>query len=295
LVKTSLAPIARKTVLMQLRKQEASKLRKKGEREFQKAKSLTNRSVSGLVSLQRRIDSSKEQLDSVSGILTQRMAQQESIQRLITNAQERLRREYEAKEQAEQEVDFAESDEEKHQAIARFRIITERINDLVDEIKQRSKTAKKISQGIEDYNKSSKKLTSKIQKQTHSKPDLQKLIKTGRKTTINLAKQIERKAKQEESAKLNLSKISKKLSELASKRRKMSTKKKKSNTRKLKSKVRRIKTKTKKKSKTRKLKSKVRRIKTKTKKKSKTRKLKSKVRRIKTKTKKKKLRLGKRN
>jgi len=290
LVKTSLASITRKTVLLQLRKQEAAKLRRKGEREFQKAKSLTNRSISGLVSLQRRIDSSKEQLDDVSGILTQRMAQHESIQRLIANAQENLRRENEAKEQAEQEVDFAESDEEKHQAIARLGIITERIDELVDEIKQRSKTAKKISQGIEDYNKSSTKLTSKIQKQTHSKPDLQKLIKTGRKTTIRLAKQIEKKAKQEESAKLNLSKISKKLSELASKRRKMSAKKKKSKPRKVKSKVRRIKTKTKKKSK-------VRRIKTKTKKKSKVRRIKtktkkkSKVRRIKTKTKKKKLKL----
>jgi len=273
LLKTSLASLARQSVLLQLRKQEAVKLRKKGEREFLQAKSLANRSVSGLVSLQRRIDSSKEQLDNVSGILTQRMAQQESIQRLIANAQESLRRENEAKEQAEQEVDFAESDEEKHQPMARLRIITERIDELEDEIKQRSKTAKKISQGIEDYKKSSTKLTSKIQKQTHSKPDLQKLIKNGRKTTIRLAKQIERKAKQEESAKLNLLKISKKLSELASKRRKISAKKKKS-------KVRRIKTKTKKKSK-------VRRIKTKTKKKSK-------VRRIKTKTKKKKLKLRKR-
>ncbi len=111
MVKTSLASLARKNVLLQLRKQEAAKLRKKGQREFQKAKSLTNRSVSGLVSLQRRIDSSKEQLDDVSGILTQRMAQHESIQRLIANAQDGLRRENEAKEQAEQEVDFAESDE----------------------------------------------------------------------------------------------------------------------------------------------------------------------------------------
>ncbi len=246
-MKTSLASITKQSVLSQLRKQEATKLRKKGEREFQKAKSLTTRSVSGLGSLQRRIDSSKEQLDDVSGILTQRMAQQESIQRLIANAQVSIRRENEAKEQAQQEVDFAESDEEKHQPMARLRIITERIDELEDEIKQRSKTVKKISQGIEDYNKSSTKLTSKIQKQTHSKPPLQKLIKTGRKTTIRLARQIERKAKQEESAKINLSKISKKLSELASKRRKMPAKKKKSKARKIKSKVRRIKTKTKKK------------------------------------------------
>ena len=247
-----MASLARRAVLLQKRKHEAAILRRKGEREYQKAKSLANRSVSGLVSLQRRIDSSKEQLEDVSGVLTQRMAQQESIQRLIANAQESLRRENEAKEQAEQEVSFADSDEEKHGAMARLKIITERIDELVDEIKQRTKTAKKIAQGIEDYKKSSSKLSNKIQKQTHSKPDLQKLIKTSKKTSIRLAKQIERKAKQEESAKRNLSKISKKLTELASKRRKTSTKKK--------SKVRKIK------SKARKVKSKVRRAKAKAKK-----------------------------
>ncbi len=266
-----MASLARKAVLLQQRKHEAAKLRKKGEIEFLKTKSLANRSVSGLVTLQRRIDSSKEELEDVSGILTQRMAQQESIQRLIANAQEGLRRENEAKEQAEQDVSFADSDEEKHQEIARLRIITDRIDELVDEINHRTKTAKKISQGIEDYKKSSTKLTTKIKKQTHSKPDLQKLIKTSRKTTIRLKKQIKSKAKQEESAKLNLSKISKKLSALASKKRKTSTKKK-SKARKVKSKVRRIKTKTRKKSKARKVKSKVRRIKTKTRKKSKLRK-----------------------
>jgi len=278
-----LASLVRKAVLLQKRKYEAAKLRRKGEREFLKAKSLANRSVSGLVSLQRKIDFSKEELEDVSGVLTQRLAQQESIGRLITNAQESLRRENEAKEQAEQDVSFADSDEEKHQAMARLKIITERTDELVDEIKQRTKTSKKTSQGIEDYEKSSRTLSTKIQKQTHSKPDLQKLIKTSRKNTIRLSKQIERKAKQEESAKSNLSKISKKLS---SKKRKASTKKK-SKVRKIKSKARRIKTKTKKKSKARKIKSKTRRIKTKTKKKSKARKIKSKTRRIKTKTKKK--------
>ena len=142
--KTQLASLVRKAVLLQKRKYEAAKLRRKGERQFLQAKSLTNRSVSGLVSLQRRIDFSKEELEDVSGVLTQRVAQQESIGRLITNAQESLRRENEAKEQAEQDVSFADSDEEKHQAIARLKIITERIDELIDEIKQRTKTAKKI-------------------------------------------------------------------------------------------------------------------------------------------------------
>ncbi|MFB5630061.1 MAG: ATPase V, partial [Nitrosopumilaceae archaeon] len=234
-----MASLSRRAVLLQKRKQQASKLRRQGEREYLKNKSIANRSISGLVSLQRRIDSSKEQLEDVSGILTQKMAQQESINRLITNAQESLRREIEAKEQADHEVSFADSDEEKQQATARLRIITDRIAELEDEIKQRTKTAKKISQGIEDYKKSSTKLTAKIKKQTHSKPNLQKLIKTSRKATMKLSKQIKNKAKQEKSAKLNLSKISKKLS---SKKRKTS-RKIKSKARKIKSKARKIKSK----------------------------------------------------
>ena len=239
-----LASLVRREVLLQQQKHEAAKLRRQGEKEFQKAKSLTNRSISGLASLQRRIDSSKEQLEDVTGILTQRTAQQESLQRLIINAQERLKREYDAKDQVEQEVSFADSDEAKYQALSRLKIINQRIDELSAEIQQRTKTAKKISYGIEDFKKSSKKLTNKIHNQTHSKPNLQKLIKTSKKTSLRLARQIERKAKQEESAKLNLSKISKVLS---SKRRKKSLKKKS----KVKSKARRIKA-TKKKSKVRK-------------------------------------------
>jgi hypothetical protein len=216
--------LTRKVVILQ-RKQKTAKHRRNDERSFLKTKSLANRSVSGLGSLQRRIDSSKEQLEDVSGILTQRMAQHESIQRLIANAQEGLRRENEAKEQAEQEVSFTNSDEEKNQAIARLRIITERIDELVDEIKRRTNTAKKISQGIEDYKKSSTKLATKIKIQTHSKPDLQKLIKTKKKSKV---RRIKTKAKKK------------------SKVRRIKTKAKK------KSKVRRIKTKAKKKSKVRK-------------------------------------------
>ncbi len=93
--------LTRKAVLLQKRKHQASILKRKGEKEFKKAQFLVNRSASGLVSLQRRIDSSKEKLEDVSGILTRKTAQEESIQRLISNAEEKLRREKEAKSQAE--------------------------------------------------------------------------------------------------------------------------------------------------------------------------------------------------
>ena len=223
-----MASLIRKATQLQEKKREAAKLRRKGELEFKKAKSLTNRSISGLVSLQRKIEFSKEELEDVSGVLTPRLAQQESIQRLVVAAEEHLRREKEAKVQTEQELEFAESEEEKSQAKARLQIISDRINEFIEEINQRNKTFKKISQSIEDYKKSSSKLSGKIQKQTHSKPTLQNLIKTSKKATVRIAKQVSHQTKQEESAKQNLSQISKKLSELAAKRRKITAQKKKS-------------------------------------------------------------------
>ncbi len=262
-----MASLIQKAVQLQEKKREAAKLRRMGELEFKKAKSLANRSVSGLVTLQRKIESSKEALEDVSGILTQRLAQQESIQRLVASAEEHLKREKEAKEQTEQELEFAESEEEKTQAMARLQIISERINELIEEIKQRNNTFKKITKSIEDYKKSSSHLAGKIQKQTHSKPTLQNLIKTSKKATVRIAKQVSRQAKQEESAKQTLSKISKKLSELAAKRRKSAAKKKKSKVSKRKSKTKKSKSKSKikRKSRVRKARSKTKKSKSKSK------------------------------
>ena len=205
---------------LQKQKLEATKLRRQSEREIQKIQTLAKKSTSGLASLQRRIESSREELGDVSGILTQKMAQQESLQRLISAAEERLKHEKDAKEQTEQELEFADSEEEKLRAKARLRAISDRINELIEEIKHRNKMAKKVNIGLEEFQKSKSRISSKIQKQTHSKPELQKLIKKSKKTTQRLAKKIASKTRQEKSAKQNLVKINKKLSELAAKRRK---------------------------------------------------------------------------
>jgi chromosome segregation ATPase len=272
-----LVSLTRKAVLFQKKKHQAALLRRKGEREFKKAQFLAHRSASGLISLQRRIDSSKEKLEGVSGVLIQKSAQEESIQRLISDAEEKLRREKDSKSQTEQEIEFADSEEEKHRGISRLKIISERIEELQEEIKQRGRTFKKVAERIEDYQKSSSQLSNKIQKQTHSKPDLQQIIKTSKKKSIRFAKQMTSKAKQEESAKQNLSEINKQLSELAKKRKSPSKKKKrkvkskKSNVKKKKSQRRKIKSKTKKK------RSRVRKIKRKVSKKTKTRKIKRKA------------------
>ena len=130
-----------------------------------------------MASLQRRIESSRDQLVDVSSVLTQRLAQQESLQRLIVAAEERLNREKEAKEQIQQELEYATSKEEKQHAQDRLRSISDRINELIEELKQRNKMTKKVTSAIEDYQKSKSRISTKIHHQTRSKHTLQKLIK----------------------------------------------------------------------------------------------------------------------
>ena len=130
-----------------------------------------------MASLQRRIESSREQLVDVSSVLTQRLAQQESLQRLIVAAEERLNREKEAKEQIQQELEYATSEEEKQHAQDRLRSISDRINELIEELKQRNNMTKKVTSAIEDYQKSKSRISTKIHHQTRSKHTLQKLIK----------------------------------------------------------------------------------------------------------------------
>ncbi len=112
------------------KKSEVGKLKRKTERELKKSKFLQRSSVSGLSSIERKIDWGRENLSDVSGILTQKLAQQESIQRLLLSAEERLNREKEAKQQTEQEIEFAESTEEKQSAQARLRSILNRIDEI---------------------------------------------------------------------------------------------------------------------------------------------------------------------
>ena len=142
--------LTRKAVLLQKRKHQAALLRRQGEREFKKAQFIANRSASGLVSLQRRIDSSKEELEDVSGNLNRKTAQEESIQRLISSAEDKLRREEEAKNQTEQEIEIADTEEEKKRAISRLKIISESIDELQEEIKQRNRTFIKVAESIEE-------------------------------------------------------------------------------------------------------------------------------------------------
>ncbi len=219
-----MATLTRLTEKLIEKKQEVSKLRRQSQRELEKAKSLRRKSSSGLAIIEKRIGSAREQLSGVSEDLTRRLAQQESIQRLLAAAEEKLGREKQAKEQTEQEIEFAESSVEKENAEARLRSITDRIEEIIFEMKQRKKMIPKVIDAVEDYKKSKSKISTKIQIQVHEKPELKKLITKSQKATERFTKQFLTKIKQEESAKLNLKKIQTRLEELKAKRRKLAAK-----------------------------------------------------------------------
>ena len=219
-----MATLTRLTEKLIEKKQEVSELRRKSQRELEKAKSLRRKSSSGLAVIEKRIGSAREQLSGVSEDLTRKLAQQESVQRLLAAAEERLGREKQAKEQTEQEIEFAESPEEKENADARLRSIMNRVEEIIFEIKQRKKMILKVTDAVEDYKKSKSKISTKIQTQVQEKPELKKLIKKSQTATERFTKQFLTKTKQEESAKLNLKKIQTRLEELKAKRRKLTAK-----------------------------------------------------------------------
>ena len=82
-------------------KSEISKIRRKGETEYKKVKSMSRKYSSSLKSTQKRIDTFKQTAEDVNEMLSQKIAQMESIQRLKSAAQERLTLETQNKEQVE--------------------------------------------------------------------------------------------------------------------------------------------------------------------------------------------------
>ncbi|RDJ37310.1 MAG: ATPase V [Crenarchaeota archaeon] len=220
-----LASLERVASKLEERKKEASKLRRKGERELKKARSLLRRSTSGLATVARKVENAREELSDVAGVLTQKLAQKESIERLVTTAKDRVSKEKEALEQALQELDFASSDEEKQSAQSRINSLNQHIADLEDEIKERDKTLRKITDAIDDIQSNKSKISGKIQKQTKVKPTLQKMLKESKKDAERFSKQVVVKAKQEESAKNTLIKVKEKLEKVKAQKRKLAAKK----------------------------------------------------------------------
>jgi chromosome segregation ATPase len=162
----SLASLEKTVLELRKKQQEATKLRKRAEKQLQEVLSSQRRSTSGLNSIDKKIESEKEDVSDVSGVLNQKNSQLESIERLVQAAQERLSREKESIEQTEQEIEFSENPEEKQYAESRLRSLRDHVEELTAEIKSREKTAKKIAEDVAKFDTIKSKISSKIQKQS---------------------------------------------------------------------------------------------------------------------------------
>ncbi len=219
-----MASLERVVIQLRQKKQDATNLRKKAEKQLKEIRSVERRSSSGINSIDRKIEFEREDVSDTSEILTRKTSQLESIGRLVAGAEERLTREKEAIEQVEQEIEFSDNPEEKQNAEARLRSLNDHVQELVSEIKSRQKTAKKILDDATKFTDIKSKITSKIQKQSKSKPSLRETMTTSHKAAEKFVKELERRTKAEDSAKKAIEKVSGKFQELLAKRRKAAKK-----------------------------------------------------------------------
>jgi hypothetical protein len=213
-----LASLEKLIVQLRQKKQEAVKLRQKTEDQLKSARTSEKRSLSGLQTVDKKIESEREASSDVSTVLTQKTSQLESIGRLVTMAEERLAKEKEIIEKTEQEIEFADNPEEKQNAEARLRSLHGHVEELVSEIKNRQKTANKISNDIENYSNVQSKISSTIQKQTKSKPTLRENKITNHKIIQKLTAQLSRQSKSVESITKSLDNAISKLKILSAKK-----------------------------------------------------------------------------
>ena len=139
-----MASLEKTVIELRQKKKEATKLKQQAEEELKRLQLAEKRSATGLQKMIKKIESEKEDVSDVSENLTRKNAQVESIQRLVSSAEERVSSEKEAIERTEQELEFAETPEEKQNAEARLRSLNDHVQELISEIKNRQKTLKKI-------------------------------------------------------------------------------------------------------------------------------------------------------
>jgi chromosome segregation ATPase len=206
-------------------KLDAAKQRRKTQRELEKASSLNRRSSSGLTSLQRRLEDTREKLVDINTEFNQILARKESLERLIKAANERLKQETDAKEQAEIDLGNAETDEERQTATERLNLAIEKIQELKSEIKQRELASQKLVSEIESHKKSKSKTNQQIHKQTKAKPTLVGLIKKSGSAKELLKRRVSAAEKRESNIDKTLQKASKRLEEIMAKKRRRAAKK----------------------------------------------------------------------
>lgn len=220
---TSLAAIAKS---YKTKKAEVTKLRRKGQNKLKEVLSQKRRSSSGLASLERKKEATARQRDHVIQLLTQSLAQRESLARLKTAAEERLRQEQDAKDQTKQQSEYG-GPEEKAASVERLKLIDDKISELRAQIRERELAEARLVSTIENYEKEKAQLDKKLRKQIHEKPSLVEQLKTSTKAEATLRPRVQSLVKREAQTgktlvvmQRKLALVQKKLAQLAAKRRK---------------------------------------------------------------------------
>ena len=198
--------ISKRIAQLQQTKARTSKIRSKTTRSLKSAKLLHKKSTSTINSIQRRVSKIHAELDDVSNTLQHSLAQKESIQRLKTNAEERLNQEKERKKQIEREISSAASNI-KNQLEFTLNTISDQINEIRNEIRQRNSTTIKVEKIIGEYSTKKSKLCSQIKRASKSKPYIIKIMNESKKNIAKLEKRLPSLIKTGKNVQENLSKI----------------------------------------------------------------------------------------
>nr|MBC8250372.1 hypothetical protein [Candidatus Nitrosopelagicus sp.] len=207
-------------------KSEIIKIRRRDENEYKKVKSISRKYSSSLKSTQKRIETFKQNADDIDEILSHKIAQLESVQRLKSIAQDRLNLEIQNKEQIENEIDFVDTIEEKQGLEYRLNSIISTIDEIKNEIKQRVSMESFFSQAVSEIEKKKNSVTKTIKKNVKSKPELTKLAKSAQEKFDSVSKKFESVKKRELSISAQLSKIKSVIPKAKSKTRKVKAKSK---------------------------------------------------------------------
>ena len=202
-----------------IKKAEVSKLRKQVENKLKEATSKKRRSSSGLVALDKKKEELTRAKDHIIQVLNQHLSQKASIERLKIAAEERLKHEENAKDEAKQQSEYGPT-EEKANAVQRLQYIDEKIAELHAELKERESNQIRLEKEIESSEKEKTKVEELLKKQIHAKPALVELLKVGTKEESALRPRFEALQKIETKVSQALSAVQKNLAIIAAQKRK---------------------------------------------------------------------------
>ena len=202
-----------------IKKAQVSKLRKQAENKLKEALSKKRRSSSGLATLEKKKEELVRAKDHAMQVLNQHLSQKASIERLKIAAEERLKQEQNAKDEAKQQSEFGPA-EEKANALQRLKFNDEKIVELHAELKERESTQARLEKEIESSLKEKAKIEEQLKKQIHAKPTLIEQLKVGTKEEVRLRPKFQSLQKSESQVSNTLTQVRKKLAILAAAKRK---------------------------------------------------------------------------